>query len=388
MKPPVGPPRIIDAGIRSVAHMTRAMMRAHTEYWAGAADRKAHPADLGADILRWFGAATRRERPVWASPHAVVAQWPLARLRDFSGDDQASGVAPTLLLPPQAGHDSCIVDFAPGQSQIQTVRAAGLRRVWSLDWIGATHATRDAGIDDYITVLDAATDLTGWPVNLIGDCQGGWLATIYTALRPERVNTLTIAGAPIDFHAGEALIHDWVRLLGAGPELAFYRSLVALNGGVAPGWALLAGFIAMQPETELERQLQLLVHGDDEAHVARYQTFENWFKHTQPLPGEFYLWIVKHLFQRNELIHGKLRVHGEPVDLARITCPLYLMAGKADHITPPDQVFALAGAAGTTPDQVTRVLASGGHLGLFMGHDALATQWPAILDQVHAHSLK
>ena len=41
-------------------------------------------------------------------------------------------------------------------------------------------------------------------MNLVGDCQGGWLATIYAALHPERVNTLTIAGAPIDFHAGDA----------------------------------------------------------------------------------------------------------------------------------------------------------------------------------------
>jgi poly(3-hydroxyalkanoate) synthetase len=384
----VGPTGIVDAGIRSITQMTRAMMRAHAEYWSGAVDRKAHPADVGADVLRWFSTAARRERPAWASPHTVVARWPLARLRDFSGDDQNCAVAPTLLLPPQAGHDSCIVDFAPGQSQIQTVRAAGLRRVWSLDWIGATQDTRDAGIEDYIALLDAATDHTGWPVNLIGDCQGGWLAAIYAALRPERVNTLTIAGAPIDFHAGEALIHDWVRLLGTAPELAFYRSLVAANGGVAPGWALLAGFIAMQPEAELERQLQLLVNVRDEAHVARYQAFENWFKYTQPLPGAFYLWIVKHLFQRNELIHGRLRVDGVPVDLARITCPLYLLAGKADHITPPDQVFALAQAAGTPPDQITQTLAEGGHLGLFMGHDALATQWPAILTQVQTHSLK
>ena len=50
----------------------------------------------------------------------------------------------------------------------------------------------------------------GGRVNLVGDCQGGWLAAIYAALHPERVNTLTIAGAPIDFHAGDAVIHDSV----------------------------------------------------------------------------------------------------------------------------------------------------------------------------------
>ena len=38
---------------------------------------------------------------------------------------------------------------------------------------------------------------------MVDDCQGRWLATVYAALNPERVNTLTIAGAPIDFHAGD-----------------------------------------------------------------------------------------------------------------------------------------------------------------------------------------
>ena len=77
-------------------------------------------------------------------------------------------------------------------------------------------------------------DHIGGSVNLIGDCQGGWLATIYAALRPERVNTLTIAGAPIDFHAGEPVIHAALRSLAPGGNLAFYRGLVAAGGGVLP----------------------------------------------------------------------------------------------------------------------------------------------------------
>ena len=39
----------------------------------------------------------------------------------------------------------------------------------------------------------------GGRVNLVGDCQGGWLAVIYAALHPDTVETLTIAGAPVDF---------------------------------------------------------------------------------------------------------------------------------------------------------------------------------------------
>jgi pimeloyl-ACP methyl ester carboxylesterase len=99
------------------------------------------------------------------------------------------------VLPLQAGHDSCAADYSPAQSQMRTILAAGLKRAYMLDWIGATARTRGATIGDYLDVVDLAVDHASGSVNLIGDCQGAWLATIYAARRPERINTLTIAGA-------------------------------------------------------------------------------------------------------------------------------------------------------------------------------------------------
>jgi poly(3-hydroxyalkanoate) synthetase len=219
-------------------------------------------------------------------------------------------------------------------------------------------------------------------VNLIGDCQGGWLAAIYAALYPERVNTLTLAGAPIDFHAGEPVIHELLDHLAPAGDLRFYEALVAAEGGVLKGEHMLAGFIMIQPGAEISRQVELLLHMDDPAHVARYREFEDWFKHTQDIPGSFYLWIVRHLFRDNALISGALEVRGQHVDLAKIAMPLNLLAGTTDHITPPDQVFALAGLASTPAERVGRHLTTGGHLGLFMGHEALREHWPVLLAQV------
>ncbi len=72
--------------------------------------------------------------------------------------------------------------------------------------------------------------------------------------------------------------------------------------------------------------------------------------------------------------------------LGSLTMPLNLLAGASDHITPPDQVFALADHVGTPADQVQRRISSGGHLGLFMGHEALAQHWPPLLARVLDHS--
>jgi poly(3-hydroxybutyrate) depolymerase len=355
------------------------------DWWASALRRGATPPELLVDGIRWWGAMADRRRPSWSSPHEVVFESSVARLRDFS-PEHPRDVVPTLVLPPQAGHDSCIVDFTPEQSQMRTILAAGLDRAYSLDWIGATARTKDAGIEDYLDVIDRAVDHAGGSVNLIGDCQGGWLATIYAALRPERVNTLTIAGAPIDFHCGEPVIHAALRALAPGGNLAFYRGLVAAGGGMLAGEHMIAGFIAIKPDNEIARQLQLLAKIGDAEHRERYREFEDWFKHTQAIPGAFYLWIVEHLFRDNELIAGVLEVAGERVDLGQITCPLNLLAGATDHITPPDQVFALADYAATMPEDVVRDTTAGGHLGLFMGHEALYRHWPGMLAGVRARS--
>jgi poly(3-hydroxyalkanoate) synthetase len=149
-----------------------------------------------------------------------------------------------------------------------------------------------------------------------------------------------------------------------------------------PGEFLLAGFIAMQPDNELDRQLQLLAHVHEPEHVERYRTFDAWFQHSQPIAGAFYLWIVEHLFQNNELVAGTLQVGDRTVDLGRITCPLYLLAGATDHITPASQVFALADYAGTDPAEISTSQTTGGHLGLFMGHEALRSHWSPLFAEL------
>jgi poly(3-hydroxyalkanoate) synthetase len=352
---------------------------------AGVIERGATPPELAVDWMRWWSSATTRRRPRWTSPNEVAFETPVARLRAFSTGER-SRVVPTLVLPPQAGHDSCIVDFSPEQSQMRAILAADLRPAYALDWIGATASTKDSTIDDYMEVVDRAIEHVGGRVNLIGDCQGGWLATIYAGHHPERVNTLTIAGAPVDFHAGEPVIHAALKRLAPGGNLAFFRGLVAAGGGVLRGEHMLAAFIGMRPDNEIARQLQLLSNLDDPVQLQRYREFEDWFTYTQAIPGPFYLWIVEHLFRDNALIAGKLAVRGEHVDLGRIACPLNLLAGAADHITPPDQVFALADYATTPSEQIVRETAAGGHLGLFMGHEALREHWPRLLAAVRRHS--
>jgi poly(3-hydroxyalkanoate) synthetase len=379
-------PPLTRRGIDAAVQTWVAAVSGVTDYWSGAIAEGRTPVDVAADGLRWWQLVSERRPPAWSSPQQIVRRTGLTRLRDFTAPG-AGDVVPTLVLPPQAGHDSSIIDYTTEQSQMLTIAAAGLERLYALEWVGVTQATKDATIGDYLAEVDAAVEQAGegGPVNLVGDCQGGWLATIYAALHPERVNTLTIAGAPIDFHVGDAVIRESVEAL-SNDDLSFYRAMVALGDGVLKGEFLLGGFIVIRPETELDRQLQLLANVRDPRHVERYRAFEDWFKHTQDLAGPFYLWIVEHLFRDNELVRGTLTIDGQAIDLSRIACPINLLAGATDHITPPEQVFALADAVSTPAELITRRTTSGGHLGLFMGSEALREHWPVVMASVLEHS--
>jgi poly(3-hydroxyalkanoate) synthetase len=66
------------------------------------------------------------------------------------------------------------------------------------------------------------------------------------------------------------------------------------------------------------------------------------------------------------------------LSLRQIEAPVYLLAGEADDITPPEQVFGAVPLIGTAASRIEQRLAPGGHIGLFMGTRTLAEHWPVI----------
>ncbi len=61
-----------------------------------------------------------------------------------------------------------------------------------------------------------------------------------------------------------------------------------------------------------------------------------------------------------------------------MTCPVYLLAGESDDITPKEQVFDAVKYLGTPKEAIQKALVPGGHIGLFMGRRTLADNWPVI----------
>jgi len=332
------------------------------------------------DTALWAHETTNRKPPRWHSRNEVVLASPFALLRDFSaGDDD---VVPTLLFPPLAGHASCIIDKR-GQSQVQLCLKQGLTRLYSFDWLSCTKAAKDTAEDDRLDFITRAADLIAGPdgkINIVGNCQGGWEAVLWTAMHPERVNTLIVAGAPIDTSAGNGLAQKLMPILIPGGNMALYQAMVAANGGIVPGINMVMGFIAMHPVTHVAEHLKVYAHVHDREYLEHFSDFYDWYLHPVSLPGKLYLWAVEHLFVKNELFNGELQVAGQAVSLRSITCPVFLLGGEEDDITPWQQVHNMRHAVGSP--QVRWYLAPGGHIGLFIGRQSQAGYWTPILAQV------
>ena len=310
-------------------------------------------------------------RPTLATPNAIRLDLRTMLLRDYG---TPNGI-PTLVDAPHAGHTAMIADYHKGQSLIETLLANGVGQVALTDWKSATDDMKDLEIDNYLAEVVVAIDDLGGRVNLVGLCQGGWMAAMVAARFPEKVNSLVLAGAPIDTDAGDGPIK---RMVHESP-LSFYKDLVALGGGLMKGKFMLQGWKNMHPEQHyIQDHIDLYEHVDDPAYLSKEETFASWYENPIDLPGRWYLQVIAQLFKENRLAKGTFVGLGRRLNLKNITCPVYLLAGESDDITTREQVFDAEKYLGTPKNGIERKLVPGGHIGLFMGSRTLRETWPII----------
>jgi poly(3-hydroxyalkanoate) synthetase len=338
---------------------------------AAAGDVLAQQAGEVARVLSAAGAEPNPQAAVdWSMPNHVRLGLSTMELRDFS--HTPDGV-PTLICAPFALHGATITDLAPGHSLIQALTHAGCARLFVTDWRAATPEMRLLTIDSYLADLNVAVDEIGPPVDLVGLCQGGWMALVYAARFPAKVRRLVLAGAPIDTDVGTSRITAAAHSL----PLAVFDELTRLGDGRMLGRQALELWEPALQTGDALAALQIEA-GEQATQTALLERFHAWSNVTLDLPGAFFREVVQWLFKENRLAQGRFTALGRQIDLTEVRHPLFLLAAEYDEVAPPEQLLAVRGLVGSDPADIQTMIARGGHLGLFVGARTLKGAWPRI----------
>lgn len=295
------------------------------------------------------------------SPNTITINDGKTSLRCFRENNEVGSI---IIVAPEAGHSSIIADYGPKRSLVQCALENYSGGVYVVDKLPAKPEHADYGAEYNFHYLDVILnwfdDLPG-DIHLVGLCQGGWQSAVVAARTNVKLSSLTIAAAPIDFHAGNSFITDIVKHT---PD-EFYEGIVKSNKGLMPGSVICAGFVSADPQMFWRNELNLYANADDPRAVDRYQRFTSWYLDTQPIPGKLYLDAVS-LFRNNNLC--------DYADLSNIDCHVNMVTGKKDKLTPEEQTIALKKHC----PEARHYEVDAGHIGVFMSSKGIVDVWSNI----------
>jgi poly(3-hydroxyalkanoate) synthetase len=316
----------------------------------------------------------------WTTRNLIALELPTMRLRDFS---IIANQAPTLICAPFALHGANIADFSHSHSLVEILLTRGVSRLFLTEWRSATPEMRYFSIDTYLADLNVVVDHLGGRADLIGICQGGWMALIYAARFPNKVRKLVIAGAPIDLAAADSPVSAAAKTV----PLSVFNNLVELGDGRLLGQRMLGLWGWRELDSAAIREiLQFLLNEEFRLARAREARFRAWNATTVDLPGTYYLQVVQWIFQENRLAEGWFMGLGQRIDLSSIRQPLFLLAARDDEFVAPGQLLNAARLVGTPGGDRREAVVTGSHLSLFMGRRTLSETWPRIAGWLKARS--
>ena len=302
----------------------------------------------------------------WYTDNTVVRDCDAFRLRSFTKFNSEKDSV--LILPPQAGHTSQIADYGKGKSITRCAVDNTDCNVFTIDWKSCTKTRAGESYGDMVDQVLDCIDKINTSVHLIGLCQGGTLAAVTTALHQDKIKTVTIAGAPI-YVDREGVLKEAIR-----NPLYMFQLAVMMGGGVMRGELMLECWMSSNPVQHRMLRFQ-------EPVTYRKARFDAWYyEATQNIAGNWYLDLVENLFKGNKLYKGEFEVGGETVNLGNITCPLNLVVGTKDDISPVHHTLKMADVVNSV--KVNIYSGKAGHISVFMGSDMLTNNWTKLFKEL------
>jgi polyhydroxyalkanoate synthase len=272
------------------------------------------------------------------SPGAVVFRTEVLELIQYAPETTEVYARPLLIVPPQI-NKFYLLDLAPGKSLIEYAVKNGVQ-VFVISWRNPTPAQRDWGLDTYVSAIletiDAMCEITGSrDVNALAACAGGIttmaLLAHLAAIGDRRVNAVSLLVALLDTE-GETLVGS----LATREAIALARQRSHAKG-VLEGDDIARGFAWLRPNDLVWNYWvnNYLMGNDPPAFDVLY-----WNNDSTSLParlhGDFLDMLATNPFKNP----GTLSVLGTPIDLGKVTCDAFILAGITDHIVPWKACYA------------------------------------------------
>ncbi|HSV84785.1 MAG TPA: alpha/beta fold hydrolase [Ramlibacter sp.] len=263
-----------------------------------------------------------------------------------------------LLIVPSWIMKYYILDLTPDDSLVKYLVGQG-HTVFMVSWRNPAGADRNLGFDDYLEhgVLDALQAVQALrphtAIHAAGYCLGGTLLAIAAAWLSARhrhpLKTVTLLAAQADFEEPGEL-----GLFMDESQIAFLEDLMS-DRGYLDGREMAGAFQLINSKDLVWSKL---VHEYLMGAQSPVTALRAWNADATRMPARMHSEYLRRLYQDNQLAAGDYQVRGEPVDLADIRVPLFVVATERDHVSPWRSVYKLLRLA-RAPARF--VLVSGGH---------------------------
>ena len=297
-------------------------------------------------------------RNVATAPGKVVFQNDLLQLIQYAPTTEKVHAIPFVVVPPWI-NKFYILDLTAEKSFIRYAVAQGFT-VFLVSWVNPDARLAHKTFEDYmkeglLAAADAAKRECGSKkVNILGYCIGGTLlatALGYLAGRGEDpFASATFLVAQKDFtKAGDLkLFIDENQLQGIAKIME--------EKGYLDGAKMATVFNMLRSKDLIWPYIvnNYMMGKKPAAFDLLY-----WNQDSTRLPAANHNYYLREFYHENKLSQGKLKMGGVAIDLGKVKVPVFELATREDHISPPKSVFLGAKMFG---GPVEFVLAGSGHI--------------------------
>jgi polyhydroxyalkanoate synthase subunit PhaC len=267
------------------------------------------------------------------SPGAVICRTEIMELIQYAPTRDKVHEVPLLIIPPQI-NKAYINDLTPEKSIVKYELDNGIQP-FLISWRNPQVEHRDWGLDEYvdaiIEAMDVLAEVTGAKkVNVAGACSGGiTTATLLSKLKSrgdDRVSSATLMVCVLQPERGDsdagALVSDH------GIRLARERSA---KKGILEGASLARTFAWLRPNDLVWNYvINNYLHGEDPP--AFDILF--WNNDATNLTASLHSDSLRTFEEQPFANPGQSVIADHQVNLTKVDCDIFFLAGVTDHITP------------------------------------------------------